>query len=241
MGIDRYNLEFLIEAHKRTGPFRKLATLGRQGLHFSEGDIPFADKMIRTSGIGISLEEASGKDLYADNRLFSRFGASETISLDASTFEQAAIIHDFNDPIPDQFDERFDTVIDGGSLEHIFNVPVAVSNLMRMTRVGGHVMGMTPANNWLGHGFYQFSPEWVFRIFAPSNGFVAEAVFLSHMDGTPLEEIFDAGAAGKRGEIGITRWLTTMYYIARKVEHVRPFEARWPQQGDYQAAWDANE
>lgn len=241
MGIDRYNLEFLIEAYKRTGPFQKLATLGRQGLHFSEGDIPFADRMIRESGIGLSLYEVNGQHLYADNQLFSCLGTSETISFDASAFEQASVVHDFNDPISDQFDETFDTVIDGGSLEHIFNVPVAVSNLMRMARVGGHVMGMTPANNWLGHGFYQFSPEWVFRIFAPSNGFVVEAVFLSHMDGTPLEEIVDAGAAGRRGEIGITRWLTTMYYIAKKVEHVRPFEARWPQQGDYQAAWEAKD
>jgi len=37
---------------------------------------------------------------------------------------------------------------------------------MRLVKVGGTVMIATTANNHLGHGFYQFSPEWGFRTFS---------------------------------------------------------------------------
>jgi 2-polyprenyl-3-methyl-5-hydroxy-6-metoxy-1,4-benzoquinol methylase len=50
-------------------------------------------------------------------------------------------------------------VFDGGTLEHIFDYPTAIKNCMKMVKPGGHLLLTTPANNWFGHGFYQFSPE----------------------------------------------------------------------------------
>ena len=58
----------------------------------------------------------------------------------------------------------------------IFNFPVAIRNLMRMAKVGGQVFLTTPANNFCGHGFYQFSPELAYRIFALENGFEPASV-----------------------------------------------------------------
>ena len=40
-----------------------------------------------------------------------------------------------------------------------------------MLTVGGSIFVNTPANNMMGHGFYQFSPELMYRIFAEANGF----------------------------------------------------------------------
>ena len=42
---------------------------------------------------------------------------------DASPYEDAQIVHDFNNPVPIRLHQRFDTIFDGGALEHIFNVP----------------------------------------------------------------------------------------------------------------------
>jgi hypothetical protein len=69
-------------------------------------------------------------------------------------------------------------VLDGGTLEHVFDFPTAIRNCMKMVALGGHLLCRTPANNYLGHGFYQFSPELFFRIFSEDNGFrfVTEAV-----------------------------------------------------------------
>lgn len=53
---------------------------------------------------------------------------------------------------------QFDLVIDGGTLEHVFSLPVAVANLMFLARKGGHILSANLANKLCGHGFYQFTP-----------------------------------------------------------------------------------
>ena len=76
-----------------------------------------------------------------------------------------------NEPIPHDLKFRYSVVLDGGSLEHVFNFPVAIKNCMEMLQVGGHYLGVTPANNFMGHGFYQFSPELFFSVFSEENGY----------------------------------------------------------------------
>ncbi|MGO9959041.1 MAG: hypothetical protein ACLP50_24265 [Solirubrobacteraceae bacterium] len=46
--------------------------------------------------------------------------ASSVISIDASAYEGAEIVHDMNAPIPPELECKFDLVVDGGSIEHIF-------------------------------------------------------------------------------------------------------------------------
>ncbi len=36
-------------------------------------------------------------------------------------------------------------MVDGGTLEHIFNVPVALKSYMEMVRVGGHLILVCPS------------------------------------------------------------------------------------------------
>ena len=49
---------------------------------------------------------------------------------------------------------------------------------MQMVRVGGHFMQLTVANNFMGHGFWQLSPELIYRIFTEDNGYRIECVLL---------------------------------------------------------------
>jgi hypothetical protein len=98
--------------------------------------------------------------------------------LDASPYEGADTIHDMNTPVPEVWHGRYDVVIDSGSLEHIFNFSVAIANLANMLRVGGTIFVTTPANNLMGHGFYQFSPELMFWVFSESNGFAVHKILL---------------------------------------------------------------
>ncbi len=48
--------------------------------------------------------------------------------------------------------------------------------------LGGHFISVTFANNFLGHGFHQFSPELYFRVFCPANGFEVESLMLCEAD-----------------------------------------------------------
>ena len=62
-----------------------------------------------------------------------------------------------------RFGGQFNLAIDGGALEHVFNFPVAVANLMRLVKVEGAVYTQNPCNGLAGHGFCQFSPELMYR------------------------------------------------------------------------------
>ena len=127
----------------------------------------------------------------------------------ASDYESAGLIHDLNHPVSSELHERFDVVIKAGSLEHVFNFPIAVGNLMRMLPAGGFMYLTVPANNLFGHGFYQFSPELMFRIFTPDNGFELKRVMLAEarFPGTELAsargvyEVADPARFGSRVEL----------------------------------------
>jgi hypothetical protein len=105
----------------------------------------------------------SGSAGYSEN-FFSFVGAKSIVSFDYSPYENPTYLHDMNDPTPEAFKESYTVLFDGGSLEHIFKFPMAIRNCMEMVRVGGHYLAITPANNFLGHGFYQFSPEIYFTV-----------------------------------------------------------------------------
>ncbi len=83
-----------------------------------------------------------------------------------------------NLPIADHLRNRFTVVYDGGTLEHVFNVPQALKNCMEMIRVDGYFMQVNVANNFMGHGFWQFSPELLFRVFSEKNGYEVQAILL---------------------------------------------------------------
>ena len=238
MGIDLWNLRFLLEAHKNYGALGETIQMGRQEVHILESDFPTADMMLSEYGFDADFNEARAGGRFADEGLLQFLGATNVQSADASAYEGAALVHDFNDPLPQRQHQRWDTIFDGGSLEHIFNVPMALTNEMNMLRVGGKLLSSLPANNWLGHGFYQFSQELPFRVFTPANGFNLKAVMFSDMAGgwrfhDALDQHRRAGA-----EIGHTSGRTGIMFMADKLSHVVPFR-RWPQQSDYNSEWDA--
>ena len=117
---------------------------------------------------------------YGDycEEFFSLLGASQVDSLDVSSYENATILQDLELPLPVALRERFTVVHDGGSLEHMFNIPQALKNCMEMVRVGGHFTQVGVVNNFAGHGFWQLSPELIFRVFSPQNGFQLETVLI---------------------------------------------------------------
>jgi len=55
----------------------------------------------------------------------------------------------------------YDLIIDGGTIEHIFDTKTYLENLIMLARVGGEVIISTPTNNYCNHGFYQFSPTFI--------------------------------------------------------------------------------
>jgi hypothetical protein len=181
------------------------------------------------------LSEAGG---FAEP-LLKLLGAEHTSSIDASGYEGASVVHDMNLPIPENLRQAFSLVIDAGTLEHIFNFPTAIKNCMEMLEEGGHLLIMTPANNFTGHGFYQFSPELFFRIFSATNGFeVDRAIVCETSPEAPWYQVSDPARVGRRVELTTTR-PTYIMVQARRVRLV-PIFTEIPQQSDYTVLWEEN-
>lgn len=108
------------------------------------------------------------------------YGKGSVDSLDCSDYEDATILHDLSVPIHNDLKNRFTCVFDGGTLEHVFNFPIALKNALDMTSIGGHVVFATPANNAMGHGLYQFSPDLFYSVLCEKNGFKDTKVYLNN-------------------------------------------------------------
>jgi SAM-dependent methyltransferase len=233
MGLDINSVLFMLDARKRGVSLGEMLTIGRQHLNV------FPAKMVRIlQKHGLPSEgyrEAADKSEFGEPCLRA-IGATRTYSIDASDFEGADFVHDLNKPLPSELANRFDTVFDGGTLEHVFNFPVAIRNCMEMLRVGGHFFMHTCANNLCGHGFYQFSPELFYRIFSEQNGFAVERVILHRIG--PYNrwyEVPDPNSIRSRIEL-ITFTPIQMMVQARKTKAVEVFAAA-PQQSDYTVLW----
>lgn len=174
-------------------------------------------------------------DEYADGFLRA-IGIEEFQVLDISAYEGATVIHDLNVPIPTSLSSKFSAVIDIGTSEHVFNAAQSIINLRSLCAVGGSVMILSPANNHLGHGFYQFSPELFFRAFDEEFGFKIQSVYLikQRMFRESWYEITDPRNLKRRGSIQTNR-KCYVGAIALKIESGT--QAISPQQSDYVSAW----
>ncbi len=147
--------------------------LGRQQLYTTENELMEIIPLEYHRAIGDILSSN-----YAEP-LFQTLGANQVDSVDFSSYEDATIIHDLNVPIPQHLKMKYNVVFDGGTLEHIFNFPVAIKNCMSFLEIGGHFISITPCNNQCGHGFYQFSPELFYSLFKRQYGFKMVLIYLA--------------------------------------------------------------
>jgi len=237
MGISWHEARALIGLYKANGPFCRTATLGRQCLHF---DVSSVRRMFKDLG---AVPQGSVDEFVAQSPIFAEdflrlLGATEVVSFDYSSYEGATICHDMNLPLPEMYHNAFDIVYDGGSLEHIFDFPRAVGNCMNMPRESGLFITATPANNFMGHGFYQFSPELFFRLFSEENGFRLERMIaFDYREGGPWFDVQDPAKLGKRVELWGTGQRIVLWVIARKIKTIGGVRSLRLQQSDYTALW----
>lgn len=232
MGLDHNAVRFLAEAWSGGACFRRVVTIGRQGLGENQG---LTDDALRRCG----AEPQARGDGYAEP-MFRALGAVKIDSIDVSDFEGASVVHDLNNVVESDMWGEYDAVVDGGTLEHVFNFPEALRSMMRMTRLGGHIFIHAPANNQCGHGFYQFSPELFYRALSPASGFEVQRMVLHRVG--PFARWYDvADPDALRQRVELMSLAPMMLLVqARRVEPRSAFKS-WPQQSDYSARWQAGQ
>ena len=236
MGLTVHEIKFLLWARQGGVDFSNVMMLGRQKFYL---DVPSMREAL--AGFGTNKKKAEVEALFLDQNGYAEpflklLGANETCSMDASAYENATHVFDMNQAIGNELKGKFSVVMDGGSLEHIFNFPTAIRNCMEMVKINGHFVSFCPCNNYLGHGFYQFSPELFFRILSEKNGFKVEKMILFEAPTmAKWYEVKDPEELGRRVEL--RTWGRARLAIqARKIADKTIFETT-PQQSDYSAMW----
>ncbi len=94
--------------------------------------------------------------------LFKSLGYRQIDSIDYYPDEGPSICVDLNGSLPEDLSRSFDLVYDGGTLEHCFDPAQVLRNTVALCAAGGRIIHHVPINNWVNHGFYQFSPTLFF-------------------------------------------------------------------------------
>ena len=179
MGIDKVVLEAIILSHKHLPRENRhrVMSLARQQIHIHPQIMYY---LFQKHGINAPLHEC-GEYFEA---LFQNMGYTVTDSIDNSAYENATIIHNLNLPLSVQENQpsRYNYVLDGGTIEHIFNCPQVCENIINMMEVGGIYCSVTVNNNFSGHGIYQFSPEFFLSAFTPKYGMEVLELYLAEVN-----------------------------------------------------------
>ena len=236
MGLDINGIKFLLHSKSKGVSFKSTLMIGRQGIH-----LPLEKLLTLLTDFQPPLPEELLERVSAANSRYAEpllhcLGAEKIDSIDFSNYESASIQHDLNDVIPKQYHACYDTVLDGGSLEHIFDIKQSLKNCMDMIKVGGHYLGISPANNFMGHGFYQFTPELFFSVFSAANGFdVDQIILFESREKNTWYEVVKPETIKSRVQLQNSE-KTYLLIIAKKVAQKEAFLTP-PQQSDYQAVW----
>ncbi len=234
MGITNNCAEFLFHTLNHHVNYERTVMLGRQQLYATEKELlkisPFASQQQVKAVV-------DGK--YAE-LLFEILGAKEVDSLDFSDYEGASIIHDLSRPIPEQLKGKYSALFDGGTLEHIFNFPVAIRNCMDLLKTGGHFISITPCNNHCGHGFYQFSPELFYSLFTLQHGFKIQLVYLAVESGAGKREWYEVVDPNEvKSRVTLKNAFPSYLMILAKKENQYDGELN-VFQSDYTEAWSSH-
>lgn len=240
MGINTSFARLLARAREQGTRFGRVATIGRQSLTVPIDELKELSRKLR-------LEEPDWPRFAVDggaDDFFRHFlGAESVTAIDFSDYQKADIVHDLNQPIPQAMTKQFDTLIDGGTIEHIFDVKQVLENFMNLINDDGSIFINTNSNNLCGHGFYQFSPEFFYRVFHNANGFIVkDVVFIE----TPFLSValsrrarcfsvVDPSDIGRRVQLVNSKPIM-IFVHARRVSDEKPFLVS-PLQSDYKRKW----
>jgi SAM-dependent methyltransferase len=249
MALSQTFIRLLAKSHARQAFAGPILTLGRQGIY---GSLEDCCDVIRAEGIeprplpkGLpygtnvnAFKSGPTKGYTSDEAMFWSLCGEKVQALDISDYENADYIQDLNQPILPNLENRFGLIVDGGTLEHIFDTAQALRNLKRMVRIGGRIIHLVPMNSWSEHGFYQFSPT-LFHDFYTTNGFRMSDCLIVSFSLSDTESLFSRKGrvwrwSPSRPSAPITsKRLLTLYFEAEKVAEVVDHV---PQQGETLAA-----
>lgn len=185
MGIARPMVKMLMREGRREKYVGNALTIGRQYAWVKTQDLSKWSKemnfqlntKIETSLLNKKHEKSNN---VTDTVLFLSMGFDSLDSLDCSDYEKCTVMHDLNTDVPAKLYNKYDLIFDGGSSEHIFNLPKVLENYHKMLKVGGRIIHALPSSNHVDHGFYMFSPGLFWDYYSANNWEIKDSLFYRH-------------------------------------------------------------
>ncbi len=168
MGITFSFLPFFDRCHRRRALQSPVLALGSLEIHEPEDEIiAFGKKHAYPNLL---------KDKTVRSLLLDRYGIDQYQDCDIN--EQADMQVDLNFAVDQNLAGSAATILDGGTLEHLFDIRQALANIHQMVRQGGTIIHISPLT-WFDHGFYNFNPK-LFKGLIKANGyeFLVEAFWI---------------------------------------------------------------
>ncbi len=237
MGIDHVQLRLITDLSTRFSPKGRGVMLGRQNFRVNPKNRLRANRILRTAGYDLRWRDVVQEDGFSET-LWDKLGYGAVETMDMSDYEGATIIHDLNQPVPPELEGQFDFIYDGGTLEHVFNVPTALASMFRMLKPGGRFVSCNGMNGWVGHGFYQFNPDLAWTFWRRACGCtVHRCMGVARDEAMPDLDFLDVGDYGTRlrlrGKLPATR--VYLYYEVEKTPESK-FDGT-VLQSDYLVRW----
>jgi SAM-dependent methyltransferase len=191
----------------------------------------------------VSEDDLTNPDNEYAETFFEKLGFSSVDSMDYSDFEDASIIQDLSTTeLPKKLERKFDVIYDGGTCEHIFDLPSAYRNIHKMLKPGGVLIGHSPCNNWVNHSFYQINPEMVYGFWEKTLGYeVLNCTLqpLMPMHAFKVVTTTNPNVTGKRPRLSgsLADGGIILNYTVRKPKRSTKSASK-VYQSDYQKRWD---
>jgi SAM-dependent methyltransferase len=254
MGISHPIISLLMNEGKEHPFSGSVLQLGKQkilcdaqSLESMAGKMNYPLKRVEPStNENISENPSSKPSEISDEYFFKSLGFSDVHALDVSDYEGADLIFDLNQrEIPHALEERFDFIINSGTIEHVFHLPNALRNIFRMLKVGGRVIHIAPVNNYFEHGFYSFSPCFFLDYYHANQFQIIRSLLLrSHSDQTDRQsEVAECGPESPATQIlgragALDSRLYEIFFVAEKSDESQSDFI--PQQNQYVNIWEGS-
>jgi hypothetical protein len=226
IGINELNFLIYIKNKKQLG---NVLTIGRQEIHLEKSRVVSALTKMERGNPYIHNQ-------YCEDMLRDNFGAISVESIDNSNYENATHVFDLNKIIDNKILKEYDTIIDFGCTEHIYNISNALENITNLCKIEGQILHIVPANNMCGHGFWQFSPELFLSLYSIKNGYKNTEIYLNNDSDFKIWYKVKEPEKGERINIKSTT-KSNLYIIVKTIKSVKTINDKNIQQSDYVELW----
>ncbi len=201
MGLNMALTKFLFSKRAAYGYGGRVLTLGKQEIAVTTAEI---------KALGGAVTQVSHQTA-TDGEYLKALGFATIDSMDVSAHDGATILHNLNEPVSAALWDLFDCVIDGGTLEHCFNVSACMESVLRMLKSGGSVIHINPTAGSSNHGFYNFQPTFYFSFYG-ANGFGSMDCHFIEMHTDPRSIFTDKDARVR--VVPVENWNNLDYHTA---------------------------